>query len=62
MNNKEFNRLLSSAYQQLDDLRKMVKDTHKAEEVLLDKALKSNIGFIPPKHCLVVYFTCRSEN
>jgi hypothetical protein len=62
MNNIEFNRLLSSAYLQLDELSKMVKETIKAEEDMIDKALTPSIRFIPPKHCLPVYVTWRRGN
>jgi hypothetical protein len=62
MNNKEFNRLLSSAYLQLDDLSKMVKETIKAEEDILGKALTPPAELIPSKDCRPVYVTWRPRS
>jgi len=62
MKNKEFNRLLSSAYLQLDDLSKLVKETIKAEEDIIDKALTPHVSVIQSKHYQPVYVTWRSGN
>jgi len=39
MQNRKFTRLLSEAHLQLDELSKLVRDTVRAEKVMIDKAL-----------------------
>ena len=44
MQNRKFTLLLSEANLQLDELSKLVRDTIKAEEVMIDKALNPCTG------------------
>jgi hypothetical protein len=48
MENKKFNQLMSDANRQLDELSKMVKDTIREEELIIDKALTAPPDIIPP--------------
>jgi len=47
MENKKFNQLMFDANRQLDELSKMVKDTIKEEELIIDNALASRLVSIP---------------
>jgi hypothetical protein len=60
MENKKFNLLLSDAYRQLDELSKLVKDTIKSEELIIDKGLTVPADVIPPVLPFVVNVVLQS--
>jgi hypothetical protein len=57
MKDKEFDRLLSSAKLQLDELSKMVKETINAEEKMIDKVVTPAVSIPPPAQRAPVYIT-----
>ena len=62
MKNKEFDRLLTSAKLQLDELSKMVKETIKAEEKMIDKVVTPAVVIPHPAPRAPVYITWQPRN
>lgn len=53
MENKEFDMLLSAAEKNLDDLQKIIKDTVKKEELIIQNVLDSQMDSKQPNQLLI---------